>query len=134
MPCERSTQSLTTQSALCHGADQNVHSPNQDPAPWETHDYPSWSPGRGSGKTMQICATLSPPSSQLLLIELGWVDANMLDMLDSGLANVSTALTQAQMWQHTLLVFSAVRPPSLPPAQNRLELKTVRSFDLSICG
>jgi len=58
----------------------------------------------------------------------------MLDMLDSGLANVSTALTQAQMWQHTLLVFSAVRPPSLPPAQNRLELKTVRSFDPSICG
>ena len=60
-----------------------------------------------------------------------YIDANMLDMLDSGLANVSTALTQAQMWQHTLLVFSAVRPPSLPPAQNRLELKTVRSCDLS---
>ena len=59
-------QSLTTRSALCHGADQNVHSPNQDPAPWETHDYPSWSPGRGSGKTMQICATLSPPSQLLL--------------------------------------------------------------------
>ena len=48
------------------------------------------------------------------------VDANMLDMLDSGLANVSTALTQAQMWQHTLLVFSAVRPPSLPPARTVL--------------
>ena len=63
-----------------------------------------------------------------------WVDANMLDMLDSGLANVSTALTQAQMWQHTLLVFSAVRSLSLAPVQNRLELKTVRSFDPSICG
>ena len=49
-----------------------------------------------------------------------WADANMLDMLDSGLANVSTALTQAQMWQHTLLVFSAVRPPSLAPARTVL--------------
>ena len=23
---------------------QNVHSPDQNPAPWETHSYPSWSP------------------------------------------------------------------------------------------
>ena len=51
----------------------------------------------------------------------------MLDMLDSGLANVSTALTQAQMWEHTLLVFSAVRPPSLAPVLSR----PFRSFDLS---
>lgn len=67
---------------------QNVHSPNQNPAPWETHSYPSWSPGRGEEKTMQIYA-------------------NMLDMLDSGLANVSAALTSEGMWSDTLLVFSA---------------------------
>ena len=37
------------------------------------------------------------------------VYANMLDMLDSGLGNVSAALTTAGMWSNTLLVFSAVR-------------------------
>ena len=36
-------------------------------------------------------------------------DANMLDMLDSGLGNVSSALTASGMWSNTLLVFSAVR-------------------------
>ena len=64
---------------------QNVHSPDQSPAPWETHSYPSWSPGRGEEKTMQIYA-------------------NMLDMLDSGLGNVSAALSSAGMWTNTLLV------------------------------
>lgn len=67
---------------------QNVHSPNQEPAPWETNEYPAWSPGRGQESTMQIYA-------------------NMLDMLDSGLGNVTAALKHAGYWNNTLLVFSA---------------------------
>ena len=39
----------------------------QEPAPWETHAYPAWAPGRGETREMQVYA-------------------NMLDMLDSGAA------------------------------------------------
>lgn len=67
---------------------QNVHSPNQEPAPWETFEYPHWSPGRGSEKEMQVYA-------------------NMLHMLDSGCGNVSHALKARGMWNSTLMVFSA---------------------------
>ena len=43
------------------------------------------------------------------------VYANMLDMLDSGLGNVSATLKATGYWANTLLVFSAVSAtPSYP--------------------
>jgi hypothetical protein len=64
---------------------------------------------------MQICAHCSSLFAQEAFFNLGaetdtcvCIDANMLDMLDSGLGNVSSALTASGMWSNTLLVFSAV--------------------------
>jgi len=41
------------------------------------------------------------------LIYIMQVYANMLDMLDSGVHNISQALKQQKLWDNTLLVFSA---------------------------
>eukprot|EP00039_Didymoeca_costata_P013891 m.217870 g.217870 ORF g.217870 m.217870 type:complete len:625 (-) comp15892_c1_seq26:1294-3168(-) len=59
---------------------QNVHSPYQSPPEWENFPYPAmWNP----------------------------IYANMLHMLDVGVDNVTQALMKADMWNNTLLVFTA---------------------------
>lgn len=60
---------------------QNVHAPNQLPPAWEVNNYSQF----GAGNTY----------------------ANMLHMLDSGLANVTAALKGAGLWDTTLLLFTA---------------------------
>jgi hypothetical protein len=95
-----------------------VHSPDQEPAPWETHSYPNWSPGAGTnwspflgrrffdtktdrlprqarGQAQETCCKREAISAGRGEDKTMQVYANMLDMLDSGLANVSTALTSA---------------------------------------
>ena len=64
---------------------QNVHSPNTLPPAWETHTFPKFGNGEVDLHTY----------------------ANMLNMLDSGMKNVTAALKSTGMWANTLLVFSA---------------------------
>jgi arylsulfatase A-like enzyme len=75
-----------------HYTIQNVHAPYTLPMAWEVNEYPTF---RG----MKPTDPKEHAQDHIL--------ANMLDMLDSAMGNLTTALTTAQMWSDTLIVFSA---------------------------
>lgn len=77
---EKIQQHNKSKSLFLYLAIQNVHSPYQLPPAWEVQDFPRM-----------------------------WdhTYANMLHMLDQAVKNVTAALVAADMWDDTLLVFSA---------------------------
>ncbi len=98
---------------------QNVHAPNQLPPSWEVRNFsgPFFGDSTAgyalfSSSVLWHCSALHGKGKSIVACQM-WpfysrhTYANMLHMLDSGLANVTAALSTKGMWSNTLLLFSA---------------------------